>query len=77
MIFLIILAIVFVVFFFFRKRLERLILPIFRKIRSKEPVKVFGTDENTFSPVGTVREFSLVIQLCEQGDGKVKIIIKK
>jgi len=76
--FLIILVLVFVCFLVFRKKLEALLLPYFIKMRKRKMTeKVFGTEETVFSPVGTVRTFSIQLELHEQGDGKVRIVLVK
>lgn len=78
MVILVVLVLIFICFMIFKKKIETFLLPFIVKIRKeKMPDKDFGNDENVFSPNGTVRTFSIQLELHEQGDGRVKIVLAK
>lgn len=71
---LIILVIIVIAGYLFRKQLTDLILMLFKKKRINDDI--LKNDGAVFSPAGTVRSFDFTLDIEEQGDGKVKISIK-
>lgn len=74
----IILVFVIFVFWIFRKKITALLLFLIKRLKNKPKTDVFLAETgDIFRPAGTVRTFNLSLELHEQGDGTVKIVVKK